>query len=158
MLIVRCSLPTSVQLSWGAVPEDQQNGEITGYSIQIKGPNTTRNIQTTGGYFTLDTYTSEEVSDLRPSTEYNFSVSAMTEGGSGPAISVSFVTPQEGEASMHTSTLMTWCGGVLSIIFERPIFYFLITSYTHKHIIIHAHTQLSPTLLVALKLAKIIQY
>ena len=46
-----------------------------------------------------DAYTSEEVSDLRPSTEYSFSVSAMTVAGSGPAISVSFVTPQEGETS-----------------------------------------------------------
>ena len=98
-LTVRGSLPTSVRLSWGAVPKDQRNGEITGYSIQIEGPNTT-----TGGYFTLDAYSSEEVSDLRPSTEYTFSVSAMTEGGSGPAISVSFITPQEGEASMHTNS------------------------------------------------------
>jgi hypothetical protein len=45
-------------------------------------------------------YTSEEVCDLRPSTEYTFNVSAVTVAGSGPAISVSFVTPQEGEASI----------------------------------------------------------
>ena len=47
-------------------------------------------------------YASEKVSNLRPSTEYSFSVSAKTVAGSGPAISVSFVTPQEGETSMHT--------------------------------------------------------
>ena len=82
------------------MPEDQQNGEITGYGIQIEGSNTTRIIQTIGGYFTSDAYTctSEEVCDLIPSTEYSFSVSAKTVAGSGPAISVSFVTPQEGEA------------------------------------------------------------
>ena len=84
------------------MPEDQQNGEITDYSIQIEGSNTTRNVHTAIGNFSLDAYTSEEVSDLRPSTEYTFSVSAETVAGSGPAISVSFVTPQEGEASMHT--------------------------------------------------------
>ena len=122
-LTVRCSLPTSVWLSWGDVPEDQQNGEITGYSIQVEGRNTTRNVQTTRGYFTLAVYTSEEISDLRPSTEYIFSVSAETTVGSGPAISVSFITPQEVEASVHT--LMTWCGGVLTIILiVHAIFYF----------------------------------
>ena len=127
------------------MPKDQQNGEIAGYSIQIEGPNTTRNIQTTGGHYTL---VAEEISDLKPSTEYTFSVCAKTVVGSGPAISVSFITPQEGKASV--CTLMTWCGGE----FERPIFYF----FTHKHIIIHAHIQLCPTLLVALKLANIIQH
>ena len=102
--------PTSVQLSWGAVPEDQWNGVITGYSMQVEGPDTTQNIQiatTLSGWMPSilkphslmeEAYTSEEVSDLRPSTEYSFSVSAVTVVGSGPAISVSFVTPQEGMA------------------------------------------------------------
>ena len=102
-------------LSWGAVPKDQQNGVITGYSILIEGPGTTRNIQiaTTISDWMLpihrphfvmeDAYTSKEISDLRPSTEYSFSVSAKTVAGSGPAISVSFITPQEGKASMNTS-------------------------------------------------------
>ena len=41
--------------------------------------------------------TSHEVSDLRPYTKYTFSVSAMTEVGTGPAKSVSSITPQGGE-------------------------------------------------------------
>ena len=113
-LTVGCNLPTSVQLSWGTVPKDQQNGVITGYSIQVKKPGSTRNIQiatTISGrmppvhsphFLMEDTYSSEKVYGLKPSTEYTFSVSAKTRAGSGPAISVSFVTPQEGEASMHT--------------------------------------------------------
>ena len=96
-LTVRCNDPTSVRLFWGAVPEDQQNGIITGYSIQVEGPDTTASIPANGGYPTY-----KEVSDLKPSTEYTFSVSAKTIAGSGPAISVFYVTPQEGEASMHT--------------------------------------------------------
>ena len=48
-----------------------------------------------------DAYNSKEVSNLKPSTEYTFSVSAETVAGSGPAISVAFVTPQEGEATMQ---------------------------------------------------------
>ena len=97
--------PTSVQLSWGTVPEDQQNGEITSYSILVEGPGTTRNITTISDWMppvyrphslVEDAYTSEEVSDLKPSTKYYFSVSAKTVAGSGPAISVSFATPQKG--------------------------------------------------------------
>jgi hypothetical protein len=43
----------------------------------------------------------------------------MTVAGSGPAITVSFVTPQKGEASIHitASTLMIWCGGMLIVNF-----------------------------------------
>ena len=111
-LTVGCSHPTSVRLYWMAVPRDQQNGIITGYSIRIEGPDSTRNIQTTttvsgqvppkrrSSSLKEDTYTSKKVSGLRPSTEYTFSVSAKTVAGSGPAISVSFVTPQKGEASL----------------------------------------------------------
>ena len=97
------------------MPGDQQNGEITGYSIQVEGSGTTRNIQIaatvsdqmppiilyTPHSLMEDVYTSEEVCDLRPSTEYTFSVSAKTVAGSGPAISVSFMTPQEGKAQFN---------------------------------------------------------
>ena len=137
-LTVRCSLPTSVWLSWGTVPKDQQNGVITGYSIQLEGPDTTRSIQIattvsdetssdetssdetsslcslfSGDDLLFSTVTEEEVSDLKPSTEYSFSVSAETVAGSGPAISVSFVTPQEGEASTHITHVV--CGGMFSV-------------------------------------------
>ena len=127
------------------MPEDQQNGEITGYSIQVEGPDNTLNIQiaatVSGRVLPIrrphsimeDVYTSEEVSDLRPSTEYSFSVSAKTVAGSGPAISVSFVMPQEGEASTHntliitsmfklrTCSLLVWYGGVLINRFRRLV-------------------------------------
>ena len=94
--------PASVQLFWGDVPKDQQNGFITGYIINIEGTDIKRSISTTEGYTTF-----KEVSDLKPSTEYSFSVSAKTVVGSGPAISVSFVTPQEGEASFHSIRIIT---------------------------------------------------
>ena len=42
-------------------------------------------------------FTTFEVSDLKPYTTYTFSVSAMTEAGTGVAISVSSITPQGGE-------------------------------------------------------------
>jgi hypothetical protein len=94
-LTVGCTHRTSVRLSWGAVPKDQRNGEVTGYSIQVEGPDTTRNIHMTATE-SYDTCTFRKVCDLRPSTEYSFSVSAVTVAGSGPAISVSFIMPQKG--------------------------------------------------------------
>ena len=77
--------------------------EITGYSIEVEGPDTTQSIYTTLSKDMLSfSRVSEEVCDLRPSTEYTFSVSAKTVAGSGPAICVSFVTPQKGRHnSMH---------------------------------------------------------
>ena len=114
-LTVSCSCPTSVQLSWETVPEDQRNGIITGYNIQVEGSDTTRNIRTAATasdqrlrFLIHSPSNSERVSNLWPSTEYSFSVSAKTEAGSGPAISVSFVMPQaaEGEASMHNTIIL----------------------------------------------------
>ena len=91
-LLVSHSLPTSAQLSWAPIPEDRQNDTITGYIVQVEGPDSTREIPVTDG-----NATSHEVSDLRPSTTYTFSVRAMTEAGTGPAIRTSSSTPQEGE-------------------------------------------------------------
>ena len=91
-LTVRCNDPSSVRLFWGDAPKDQQNGFITGYIINIEGTDIKRSISTTEGYTTF-----KEVSALKPSTEYTFTVSAKTVAGSGPAISVSFVTPPEGK-------------------------------------------------------------
>ena len=79
--------------------------------MQVEGPDFTQNLKIIK--FKFYTYTYEEVSDLKPSTEYSFSVSAETVAGSGPAISVSFVTPQEGEASMHIMHVV--CGGMFSV-------------------------------------------
>ena len=85
-----------MQLSWGTVPEDQWNGIITGYMVQVEGPDTTPITTCHDQYSTF-----KEVSDLRSSTEYSFSVTAMTVGGSGPAISISFVMPRGGKASNY---------------------------------------------------------
>jgi hypothetical protein len=91
-LLVSHSLPTSAKLSWTPVPEDKQNDTITGYIVQVEGPDFTREIPVMDG-----NATSYEVSDLRPCTTYTFSVSATTEEGTGSAISIVSTTPQGGE-------------------------------------------------------------
>ena len=76
------------------MPEDKQNDIIIGYTVQVVGPDSTEKREIP----VMDANaTSYEVSDLRPYTIYTFSVSAMTEAGTGPAISISSTTPQEGE-------------------------------------------------------------
>ena len=91
-LLVSHSLPTSAQLSWTPVPENKQNGTITGYTVQVEGPDSTQEIPVMDG-----NATSYEVSKLRPYTTYTFGVSAMTEADAGPPIIVSSTTPQGGE-------------------------------------------------------------
>ena len=72
------------------MPKDQQNGIITGYTVQVTGPDFVREI--------LITDISTEVSGLRPNTSYNFSISAMTVAGTGPPTKSFFTTPEGGKA------------------------------------------------------------
>ena len=72
------------------MPKDQQNGIITGYTVQVTGPDFIREISITDA--------STEVSGLRPNTSYNFSVSAMTVAGTGPPAKRFFTTPEGGKA------------------------------------------------------------
>ena len=60
--------------------------------MQVEGPDSKREIPVMDG-----NATSYEVSDLRPYTTYTFSVSAVTEAGTGPPIIVSSTTPQGGK-------------------------------------------------------------
>ena len=78
------------------MPKDQQNGIITGYSVQIAGPDFIREISITDA-----TVTSTEVSGFRPNTIYYFSVSAMTVAGTGPPTRNLSVTPQGGKTSVQ---------------------------------------------------------
>ena len=85
--------PTSAQLSWTPIPKDQQNGIITGYSVQVAGPDFTREVSITDA-----TATSTEISNLRPSTSYYFSISARTMAGTGPAARSLSITLQGSKA------------------------------------------------------------
>jgi deleted in colorectal carcinoma protein len=85
--------PTSAQLSWTPVPKDQQNGIITGYTVQVAGPDFIQDISIADA-----TTTSAEVSGLRPNTSYYFSVSAMTVAGTGPPTRSFSITPRGGKA------------------------------------------------------------
>ena len=94
-LLVSHSLPTSAQLFWTPVPEDKQNDIITGYTVQVEGPEFMQEISIAGAHAAT---TSTEVSGLRPNTSYLFSVSAMTVAGTGPPKRTLSITPQGGEA------------------------------------------------------------
>ena len=76
-------------LSWSPLSKEKHNGVITGYTVQVEGPD-----------FVLVEHadaTSIEISKLDPFTEYTFKVSARTKVGIGPAASRSSKTPEGGE-------------------------------------------------------------
>ena len=87
--------PTIVNLSWTPLPKEEQNGIITGYTVQVVGPDSSspREVQVEGADSTFT-----EIPDLIPFTLYTFKVSAKTKAGSGPAASKQSKTPEAGEA------------------------------------------------------------
>ena len=86
------SLPTTAELSWTPLPVEKQNGVITGYTVQVEGPDSLREVSVPN-----TSTTSVEVPGLRPFTSYTFSVSAMTKAGIGPAATISSTTPEGGK-------------------------------------------------------------
>ena len=93
-LKVSHSLPTTAQLSWSPLPEEKRNGVITGYKVQIEGPDLQREIQVEDAKTT-----SFEIPNLKPFTSYTFKVSAINKVGTGPTATVSSKTPEGGKVS-----------------------------------------------------------
>ena len=91
------SHPTTAELSWSPLPVEKRNGVITGYTIQVEGPDFSREISVQDGNMS-----SVEVPGLMPFTSYTFYVSAMTKAGTGPVATVSSTTPEGGEMSMSS--------------------------------------------------------
>ena len=91
-LKVSHNLPTTAMLSWDPLPEEKQSGVITGYKVQIEGPDSPPEIP-------VEDYktTSAEISNLRPFTTYTFNVSAVNKTGTGPSATISSRTPEGGE-------------------------------------------------------------
>ena len=95
-LRVSRSHPTTAQLSWSPVPWEKQNGVITGYKVQIEGPDLRWEIQVEDAKTT-----SLEIPNLKPFTPYAFKVSAINKVGTGPIASVLSRTPEGGKVYMH---------------------------------------------------------
>ena len=79
-------LPTTAELSWKPIPEEKRNGVITGYTVQVEGPGFSQKM------LVQDVKT--EIPSLKPFTSYTFKVSAMTKAGTGPAATISSITPR----------------------------------------------------------------
>ena len=91
-LTVKHRSPTIAKLSWTPVPEEELNGVISGYTVQVVGPD-----HSTVHYkkVSIDA-TSIEIPDLNPFTWYIFEVSVKTNVGSGQAASKQSRTPEGG--------------------------------------------------------------
>ena len=77
--------PVSARIFWEAVEEESDDKPVTGYRVQVEGPDSTQVIPRS------DDITSLEILYLSPSTQYTFKVSAVTVEGT---------KPQRGETSM----------------------------------------------------------
>ena len=75
---------------------EKRNGVITGYTIQVVGPDSSREIPVQDAETTTI-----EVPGLKPFTSYTFHVNAMTKAGTGPVAIISSRTLKGGEMSMR---------------------------------------------------------
>ena len=91
-LNIKHGFPTTAEISWKSLPEDKESTVITGYMVQVVGPDSKRHIPVPDANTTSIT-----VSELRPSTSYIFNISAMTKAGNGPIATITSTTPEEGE-------------------------------------------------------------
>ena len=83
---------TSVSLSWKPPPADHHNGQLIGYTVEIKdvdGVSQQPSKQSDSTFAKID--------GLKSDTVYKFHVSARTATGSGPAVTVLGRTNKEGE-------------------------------------------------------------
>ena len=94
-------LPTTAEVSWKLLPEEQQK-IVTGYTVQVLGPDTKKEISVAD-----PTATTIEVPGLKPFTSYTFKVSAMTKAGTGPVATISSMTPKgkPSKANNHSEFL-----------------------------------------------------
>ena len=74
MLIIQASSSMSVTLTWGAPPEEHQNGVIRHYRITVHELDTSKNSTE------ISLHISSVISDLHPYYTYNFGVCAVTVG------------------------------------------------------------------------------
>ena len=85
---------SSVHLSWSPPPEDQQNGDVLGYTIIVSqvSPSTSKQpirFETSELEFT--------VMSLHPAWVYEFSVSAATSAGVGQPVVISATLLEDGK-------------------------------------------------------------
>jgi hypothetical protein len=79
-----------VSLSWKAPPEEHHNGQLIGYTVEVKDLNGVPqqvSKQPTKKFETID--------GLYSDTEYKFHVSARTAAGNGPAATISERTAKQ---------------------------------------------------------------
>ena len=89
---IKYRLPSSAEISWKLLSRQAQKIDVTGYAVQVVGPDSQRDISVTDA-----SATSVKISQLKPYTSYTFHVSAVTELGNGPVATVRLTTPKEGK-------------------------------------------------------------
>ena len=94
-LVVTHKDSSSVSLSWKPPPADHHNGQLIGYTVEVKD---LHGISQQAPKHTANTF--KTIDGLNSDTEYKFHVSARTADGSGPAATVSGRTDKGGKVGL----------------------------------------------------------
>ena len=89
-LVVVCKDSSSVSLSWKPPPVEHHNGQLVGYTVEVKD---LTGVPQQGSKQPTNKF--ETIVGLNSDTEYKFHVSARTAAGSGPAATVSERTTKQ---------------------------------------------------------------
>ena len=90
---------SSITVQWGAVDCADRNGDITGYSVQYTGDESTQTMSVSGGDVTKATITG-----LTASTTYSVRMAAVNDAGTGPLSSSQFTVTQGNNDSVDLLT------------------------------------------------------
>ena len=93
---------SSVHLSWSPPPEDQQNGDILGYTIIVTQVSSSTSEQSIRFEMSELEFT---VISLHPASVYEFSVSAATSAGEGQSIIISATLLEDGKSDISAEMM-----------------------------------------------------
>ena len=84
-----------MSLSWKPPPAEHHNGQLIGYTVEVKDVN---GVSQQASKHTDSTFV--KIDGLNSDTEYKFHVKARTAAGSGPAATVSECTDKKGNGCL----------------------------------------------------------
>ena len=91
--------PRTLHLAWSTPLQDERNGEIIQYGINLTDIQSGEVMH----FFAYDSVTSVTIQHLHPHYYYNYTLTAFTSAGNGPYSPTDYVQmPQDGKCTTHS--------------------------------------------------------